>query len=103
MPFGGAPCPSKFALAADLTADTINDLISDKNWDNKSVFSDMIHEIPNLIAASDEILFAEVKNLSVEIPTKDCGKTAVYVDDFITIGPDIYDTLEKIIQTPKHQ
>ena len=46
MPFGGAPCPSEFALAADLIADTTNDLPADTRWNHKKVFSDMIHKIP---------------------------------------------------------
>ena len=100
MPFGGAPCPSEFALAADLMADTINDLLSDKNWDHKTVYSDIIHELPNPIPLDDNIPFAEAKDLSVEIPIEDCGKTDVYVDDFITIGPDIDDTLERITKAP---
>ena len=29
MPFGGAFCPSELALATDLTADTINDVLAD--------------------------------------------------------------------------
>jgi len=100
MPFGGAPCPSEFALAADLIADTINDLLSDKNWNHKSVYSDIIYKIPNPIPLDDDIPFTEAKNLSVKIPIDECGKTDVFVDDFITIGPDIDDTLERIIKAP---
>ena len=29
QPFGGAPCPSEFAVIADLITDTINDLLED--------------------------------------------------------------------------
>ena len=39
IPFGGAACPPEFVLAAELIGDTINDLLSDKNWDHKSVYS----------------------------------------------------------------
>ena len=100
MPFGGAPCPSEFALAADLIADTINDLLADKNWKHKEVYSDMIHEIPNPIPLPDDIPFAEARDLSVNIPVEEGGKTDVYVDDFITIGPDIDDVLERITRAP---
>ena len=96
MPFGEAPCPSEFALAADLIADTINDLLADKNWKHNEVYSDMIHEIPNPIPLPDDIPFAEAKDMSVNIPLAEGGKTDVYVDDFITIGPDIDDTLDRI-------
>ena len=100
MPFGGAPCPSEFALAADLIADTINDLLADKNWKHNEVYSDMIHEIPNPIPLPNDIPFAEAKDMSVNIPLEEGGKTDVYVDDFITIGPDIDDTLERITRAP---
>ncbi len=100
MPFGGAPCPSEFALAADLIADTINDLLSDRKWDHKSVYSDIIHQIPDPIPLADDIPFAEAKSLSVDIPIDECGKTDVFVDDFITIGPDMDDTLERITKAP---
>ena len=35
MPFGGSPCPSVFALLADIFTDTINDLLNDKKWNNE--------------------------------------------------------------------
>ena len=100
MPFGGAPCPSEFALAADLIADTINDLLDDKNWKHEEVYSDMIHEIPNPIPLPDNIPYAEARDMTINIPVGKNGKTDVYVDDFITIGPDIDDTLDRIIKAP---
>ena len=100
MPFGVAPCPSEFALAADLIADTINDLLADMNWKHKEVYLDMIHEIPNPIPLPDDIPFAETRDLSVNIPVEEGGNTDVYVDDFITIGPDIDDTLDRITRAP---
>ena len=100
MPFGGAPCPSEFALAADLIADTINDLLDDKTWKHKEVYSNMVHQIPDPIPLPDDIPFAQARNMTVDIPVGKNGKTDVYVDDFITIGPDLDDTLERIIKAP---
>ena len=100
MPFGGAPCPSEFALATDLIADTINDLLADTNWNHKEVYSDMIHEILDPIPLPDDIPFAQSRDLSVEVPLEEYGKTDVYIDDFITIGPDKYDILERITKAP---
>ena len=60
----------------------------------------MIHEIPKPIPLPDNIPFAEAKDMSVNIPLEEGGKTDVYVDDFITIGPDIDDTLDRITRTP---
>ena len=68
MPFGGAPCPSEFALVADLIADTINDLLDDKNWKNEEVYSDLIHEIPDPIPLPDDIPYNEARNMTVDVP-----------------------------------
>ena len=98
MPFGGAPCPSEFALAADLIADTINDLLDDKNWKHEEVYSDMIHEIPEPIPLTDDIPYTEARNVTANVPVGRNGKTDVYVDNFITIGPGLDDTLNRIIK-----
>ena len=90
---------SEFSLAAELIADTINDLLSDRNWNHKSVYSDMMHEIPNSIPLSDEIPFAKATKLSVEMLIEDSRISDVYVDDFIMISPDRDDTLERIKST----
>ncbi len=101
MPFGGAPCPSEFVLAADLIADTINDLLDDKKWNHKDTYFNMIHSIPNPIPLPDDIPYAEAREMTVDIPVGKNGKTDVYVDDFsITVGPDLDDTLERIIKAP---
>ena len=100
MPFGGAPCPTEFALAADLIADSINDLLEDEFWDHTETYSEIIHEIPPPVPLSDAIPYAQARELSVDVPLQTCGKTDVYIDDFITIGSDINDNLERITKAP---
>ena len=100
MPFGGAPCPSEFALAADIIADTINDLLEDECWDHKKTYSKIIHDIPAPVPLPDSIPYAQANELSVDVPLQTGGKTDVYIDDFITIGLDINDNLERITKAP---
>lgn len=38
--------------------------------------------------------------LSVDIQVDECGKIYVYIDDFITIGPDNDEILERITKAP---
>ena len=74
MPFGRAPCPSEFALAADIIADTINDLLEDNLWNHKEIYSDIIHKIPDPAHLPADIPYAQAKELSLNIPVRTCGK-----------------------------
>ena len=100
MPFGGAPCPSEFAVAADLMADTINDLLADTKWDHKKVYSDKVHAIPDPVPLDDNITYAQSRDMSVYIPLAKHGKTDVYVDDLITIGHDEDENIDRITKAP---
>ena len=100
MPFGGAPCPSEFALAADLMADNMNDLLEDKTWNEHDTFSAMAYDIPKPVPLSDDIPYAHTRPMTVDIPVSPCGKSDVYVDDFITMGPDIENCLDRITKAP---
>ena len=60
----------------------------------------MIHSIPNPIPLPDDIPYAEAREMTVDIPVGINGNTDVYVDDFITVGPDMDDTLERITKAP---
>ena len=100
MPFGGSPCPSEFAVVADLVTDTINDLLEDQTWDQNSVYSQKCSKVPDPVPLPDDIPFAKARELSVDIPIKSLSKADVFVDDVITVGADIDDTLEKITKAP---
>ena len=45
-PFGGAPCPSEFAVIAGVITDTINDLLECEQWDHDKVYSDLADKVP---------------------------------------------------------
>ena len=100
MPFGGSPCPSEFAVVADLVTDTINDLLEDQAWDPTSVYAPSCSKVPEPVPLSDDIPYAKAQELSVEIPIKSLGKADVFVDDIITVGLDMDDTLEKVTKAP---
>ena len=100
MPFGGAPCPSEFALFSDMITDTINDLLKDKNWDNTTIFSDVIKDIPPPIPLPDNIPFSQAKPMRVELPDEDFGKADVFLDDIISCIVDKGDNLDRITKAP---
>ena len=55
MTFGGAPCPSEFAVVADLIADTINNLLTDTVWNHMKIYFYKVQIIPDPISLSDNI------------------------------------------------
>ena len=77
MPFGGAPCPSEFAVAADLMADTINDLLADTEWDHKKVYPDKVHAIPDPVPLDDNTPYAQSRDMSVYIPLAKHGNVSI--------------------------
>ena len=100
QPFGGAPCPSEFALLADLVTDTINDLLEDETWDYSRDYSMVAQKIPKPKPLSDNISFHKAREMSVSLQVGHRGKSDVYVDDVITIAADIKDNLERITRAP---
>ena len=100
QPFGGSPCPSEFAVAADIVTDTINDLLEDDKWDYKNVYSRTADNIPKANPLPDEVPFHKARHMSVRIHIAPKGKADVYVDDIITIAADLKDNLERITKAP---
>ncbi len=100
MPFGGSPCPSEFAVVADLVTDTINDLLEDQFWDHSSVCSPNCSKVPKPVPLPENIPYAKARELSVEIPLESKSKADVFVDDVITVGLDTEDNLERITKAP---
>ena len=100
MPFGGSPCPSEFSLLTDIVTDTINDLLNDKNWNNKKIYSKAVHDIPDPVRLSDDIPYAQARSLSVDLPVEENGKSDVFIDDIITCAVDIEDNLDRITKAP---
>ena len=100
MPFGGSPCPSVFALLADIFTDTINDLLNDKKWNNEEIFSDKAYDIPAPKILDENIPYAQARSMSVKLPNEDCGKSDVFLDDIITCAVDINNNLDRITKAP---
>ncbi len=78
QPFGGPPCPSEFAVAADIVTDTINDLFEDENWDYKKVYSEAAEKIPKSVPLPDDIPYHPARELSIKIHIAPKGKADVY-------------------------
>ena len=100
MLFGGSPCPSDFSLAADIITDTINDLMICREWDPKIVHSQYIRQVPEKIALGNEVQFASARAMSVSIPDEEDLKADVFIDDIISVAPDIGDNLQRVVAAP---
>ena len=100
QPFGGAPCPSEFAVVADIITDTINDLLEDEEWDHNLIYSELANRIPKEKDFGNDIPFHKAREMSVSILLGENGKSDVYVDDIITIAVDINDNLDRIRKAP---
>ena len=87
-------------MAADLLADTINDLLEDNTWNEHDTFSTMAYDIPKPVQFPDDNPYVQAKPMTVDIPVSPCGKSDVYLDDFITVGPDIENCLDRITKAP---
>ena len=48
----------------------------------------------------DNIPFTQARHMIVDIPVYSCGRTNVYVDDFINVGSYIDNSLERITKAP---
>ena len=100
QPFGGAPCPSEFALLADLVTDTINDLLEDNEWDSQKTYSPAALKIPPANPLPMIIPFHNARQLSVDLQVGSSGRSDVYVDDIITIAVDMKNNLDRITKAP---
>jgi hypothetical protein len=96
LPFGGSPCPNDFCLLSDIVTDTINDLLECKSWDHERVHSEYYAKIPIAKPIKEEIPFAQAREMSVELPIKDRGKANVFIDNIISVAPDIGNNLGRL-------
>ena len=96
LPFGGSPCPNDFCLLSDIMTDTVNDLLDCNEWQWNEIHSSYLAKIPNAIALDESIPYAQARKLSVDLPVEDNGKADVFVDDIISVAPDINDNLQRL-------
>ena len=100
LPFGGSPCPSEFCLLSDIITDLVNDLLSCKTWDHRTVHSSYLHKIPKAVKLDPTIPFAQARDLIVSLPTEDQGKSDCFIDDLISVAVDINDNLDRLRAAP---
>ena len=100
LPFGGSPCPNDFCTFSDIVVDCVNDLLECEEWDETKVFSEFIKNIPPPEPLSDDIPFAEARDLCVEMPIEDRGKCDGYIDDLMSVCVDIGNNLARLIAAP---
>jgi hypothetical protein len=93
MMFGGSPCPSLWGYISDTVADLCNTLILNKYWDHRTIFDPLSNTLEPPKSLPDMIPFHPAKDLSINIPVNDTGKTDIYIDDTIGIAPDIGDNV----------
>lgn len=98
MTFGGLPCPSMWGIISEKITDTCNTLLHCKSWDHLSLFDSLSDSIPQPIVLPSEIPFKAAKELSVIIPPNDLGKVDVYINDNISIIPNIGDNSLRAIR-----
>ena len=77
-------------------ADLANKLLVCDSWDPNTLHSPLRSKIPPRKSLDPNIPFAPTYETSVNIPTEDKGKTNVYIDDNIAIGPDLPGVPEKL-------
>ena len=75
--------------------DLANNLLACGNWDPYEIHSDHAHLIPSPCFLSDDIPFALVQPLLMDVPVNIHGKGDCYVDDICTIYLDLDDNIER--------
>jgi hypothetical protein len=89
LTFGGSPCPNEFCFISELCTDLANDILHCPNWDPKTLKSPHSHILSEPIFLDDSIPFGQAMELDVEMPSDDWGLIDDFIDDGITIVPDI--------------
>ena len=96
LPFGGKPCASEWSCISECVADITDNLLSCEEWDPKVLFSPLQRYIPPPQPLPDSIPFKEAKPLFVQLPPNDRGVADVYIDDMLTIAPDLPGNIERL-------
>ena len=94
MTFGGKPNASEWRCISETVADLANKLLVCDSWESNTIHSPLQSKIPPRKSMDPNISFAPAYENSVKIPTEDKGKIDVYIDDNISIGPDLPGILE---------
>ena len=86
LPFGGAACPAEWGVISETICDLANAILQENDWDPKEIYSPNSNLVPTAKLLSEDIPYAQGKELAVEIPVDPRGKNEVFVDDNLTVG-----------------
>jgi hypothetical protein len=91
LTFGGKSCPNDWSVISESTTDLSNDILRCQDWDPREFHSPLQKHVPPTIRLPSSIPFAPGLPLVVEIPPDDQGKVDCYLDDLISVIPDLND------------
>jgi hypothetical protein len=91
LTFGGYPCPNEFCVVSEACADLANDILQSQNWDPTKLHSPHTIILPIENDSADPTPFAKGLDLDVDLFPDLRGKVDIYIDDGITIVPDLGD------------
>jgi len=86
---GGSPCPNEFCTISELCTKLANDILHCPNWDPKILRSPHSHLLSKPKILDDSIPLGQAKELDVEIPPDNWGHIDDFIDDGISIVPDM--------------
>lgn len=95
LTFGGKACPSVWCDLAEPTTDLANDLLSCSSWNPSEIHSPLQEKIPPPKSLPDSIPFGPGLEMIVDIPAEDQGKCDIYLDDGVTVVPELGDNLQR--------
>jgi hypothetical protein len=89
LTFGGSPCPNEFCVISEACADLANDILQSPNWDPIELHSPHTISLPLERESNNPLEFAPGKPLDVDLHPDPRGKVDIYIDDGITVVPDL--------------
>jgi hypothetical protein len=89
LTFGGTPCPNEFCVISEICADLGNDILQSPSWDPAVLHSPHTYHLPLEKDQEDNSPFSQALPLDVFIPPDINGRIEIYIDDGITVIPDI--------------
>jgi hypothetical protein len=95
LTFGGSPCPNEFCVASETCADLANDLLHCPEWSPEAIYSPHSALLSPPCYLDQDILLGKAAPLDVSIPLDKWGRVDVFIDDGITIVPDIGDNWKR--------
>ncbi len=89
LTFGGSPCPNEFCIVSEICADIANDLMHCPDWSPEEIHSPHKSLLQPSHYLAPDIPIGQAAPLDFSIPMDDWGRTDIFIDDGITIVPDI--------------